>query len=473
MAKKIIFTGIMIILVALLIGCSTPEERFQDQLDNAISEEFDYSEFSYDGFSVQYPMWPASESDVELSVSKGYCSIAVNAEKMPARQWYDMIIKSVEKNDGKIIDSDESKNYVKYSMPYENFTMVSENIIYDCNGNAIAVTATCIEQAYAKTQNMRDKIFDSAKCDGKEIAEQSEDNTAQKKETEYKIYTEDDFSIRYPDWDKLQDNAEHKVGVSRGVCSIIVDRHNALPKDIYDWFKTAIKENDDNNLIDSSTKGDTYYLTYDMPYEDKTITSTSKVLYCNYQSYITQVLCVNELVTDEYEDIMDEVLENSECAKEYEIPTPKKVEEAKKEAEEKEPEVIEEIEDEIVKTNAGEEFGIDEEAVVYFINNNDFFTKIMKDFPKANILIEDPDNDRELDLRVSIDNDGKIELLEDGQHNNADVTLKVPLKDALNIFGNAQNINPITLIAFAANVRTDPPGVKDEVIQKVLRGEYK
>jgi len=38
-----------------------------------------------------------------------------------------------------------------------------------------------------------------------------------------------------PDWDKLQDNSQHKLGVSRGICSVIVDMHNALPKDIYEW----------------------------------------------------------------------------------------------------------------------------------------------------------------------------------------------------------------------------------------------
>jgi hypothetical protein len=67
---------------------------------------------------------------------------------------------------------------------------------------------------------------------------------------------------------------------------------------------------------------------------------------------------------------------------------------------------------------------------------------------------------------------GKITLIQDGQFYDADVTLIVPLRDALNIFSNAQNINSATLLSFAINVRTVPASIKNEAIQKVLRGEY-
>ncbi|MBU0962666.1 MAG: hypothetical protein KKD48_02050 [Nanoarchaeota archaeon] len=458
--KKLVLI-ISVIFIIIFTACSSPETRLQDQLDIAIAESFSYSEFYNDGFSIQYPVWPASDSNIELSVTRGYCSVSVNVEKIPAESWYDMIIKSVNEQNGKIIELNKDENYIRYSGLYQNFTMISENRIYDCNYNANAVTITCIEQAYPKTQDMRNIIFNSAKCNGQE--------TTGKSEVIYKTYTNSDFSINYPDWDKINDNSNHEVAVSRGICSVLVDKYNALPKDIYEWDKNAIKDNKDNNLLDSSSKGDIYYLTYDMPYEDKTITSETKIFYCNYESYITQVLCINGLVTDEYKEIREKVLESSKCSKEYEASTQ---EDLKKKAEQDNPGAIEEIGNEIVKTNAGQEFGIDEEAVVYFINNNLFFTKIMKDFPKANIVIEDTENNRELDLRVTIDESGKIKILEDGQFSDADVSLIVPLRDALNIFGNAQNINPITLIGFAVNVRTEPPEIKNQVIQKVIRGEY-
>jgi len=44
-------------------------------------------------------MWPAAgeENDnVELSVTKGYCSVAINSENMDAQAWYDMIVDTVE-----------------------------------------------------------------------------------------------------------------------------------------------------------------------------------------------------------------------------------------------------------------------------------------------------------------------------------------------------------------------------------------
>ncbi|MBW3022767.1 hypothetical protein KY308_01550 [Candidatus Woesearchaeota archaeon] len=464
-----LFIIVMLTAILTISGCSSHEERFQDQIDKAISEKFDYSVFSYDGFTINYPLWPAAESDVELSVTRGYCSVAINVEKIASEQWYGMIINAVEQKNGTVIISNEKERHIKFSVPYQNLTMVSDNRLYDCNGNGIVVTIMCIKEADEKTQEMHEKIFNSAKCEGKEI----EQTSAPIEKTTYKTYNENDFSVTYPDWDKLQDNSEHKVGVSKGICSVVVDKHNALPKDIYEWYKDSISKNKDYDLLESSSEGDTYHITYEMPYEDKTLTSKSKVIYCNYQSYITQVICVNDLITEEFENIRDKVLESSKCSKVYEVPTPEKTEQAKQEVENEDPEAIEEISNEIVKTNAGEEFGIDEEAVVYFINNNEFFTKIMKDFPKANIVIEDSENNRELDLRVKIGIDGRIELLEDGKFSDADVTLKVPLRDALNIFGNAQNINPLTLIGFAANVRTEPSEIKDEVIQKVLRGEYR
>jgi len=62
-------------------------------------------------------------------------------------------------------------------------------------------------------------------------------------------------------------------------------------------MKKAIAEK--HELLDSYVQDDVYFIDYELPYEDKIVTATTKVQYCNYQSYITQVLCVNELVSDE------------------------------------------------------------------------------------------------------------------------------------------------------------------------------
>jgi hypothetical protein len=438
--------------LTLMTGCG----NYQLDFDKLVNEEISYSQYSKDGFSVLYPQWPDNTNgDVELTVSKGYCTISINSEKIPAKQWYQMMIDSLEKVSSKIIFVDDDTLQLKHSLIFNNNTLILENRFFTCQDNSIVVTLTCIEEVDGLMQKLSDKIYSSATC--------------QEKELKFNNYRDNDFSVMYPDWDNSLDMEEQRVlGVTKGVCSIIVDKHNALPKDIFNWINKAIEEKDDHNLLTSSADND--YFAYQFLHENNTLTATTKMLYCNYQSYLTQIICVDEYVTDTDKEIKDSVLESVNCAQEYKIPTPQKIEKEKEEVLEKEPEVIKEIESEIVKTNVGEEFGIDEEMVVYFVNSNNFFTKILKDFPKANLLIKD--NDRELKLRVLINENGKITLLEDGEYNDADVTLIVPLRDALNIFNNAENINPLNLIGFAINVRTEPVDVKNRIIQKVLRGEY-
>jgi len=58
--------------------------------------------------------------------------------------------------------------HAKYSMPFQNITMVSDNMVYNCNDKAVVVSVMCIEQADSKMQEMKEKIFGSAKCEGKE-----------------------------------------------------------------------------------------------------------------------------------------------------------------------------------------------------------------------------------------------------------------------------------------------------------------
>ncbi|UCH12322.1 MAG: hypothetical protein JSW18_05790, partial [Candidatus Omnitrophota bacterium] len=208
MANQLYYGTILSVVLVLIASCSSPQERFEKQLDKAINEDVEYSEFRHEGFSILYPMWPdKSGNNVELSVSVGYCSVSVNAEKLAAKQWYHMLIDSVEKQDGTIIESNKEENRIKFSLPFQNLTMVSDNRVYDCRGNAVAVTITCIKEASEKTQDMHRKIFDSARCDGEPAGEA---------EVVYKDYKDNDFTIKYPDWDELKDGAEHQLGVSRG-----------------------------------------------------------------------------------------------------------------------------------------------------------------------------------------------------------------------------------------------------------------
>ena len=439
------------VLLFVLAACNPV-----DPLERALSEEISYSTYSGNGFTIDYPDWPLTENPSEVSVSKGYCTVIVHAEKMIAKQWYDAMINAINPSD--VILADEEELRVKHSSEYLNFTMISDTRIYPCNDMANAVSVVCISEVNDRMQHLHERVFRSAACEEEE------------KTTRYLAFEDEDYVIEHPEWDALEQEGQNRVlGLTQGTCSLIVDKHNALPKDIINWLTQSINDAEDHKLLRTSEVGDTYYIDYELPFEQYSLTATTKIIYCNYFSYITQVICINDFIDEESEAIRDTIINSAGCKKEYQIPEPEEIKQKKETVRKEEPEALEEIE-EIVDTNIGDEFGIDEEMIVYFINDNAFFRNIMKDFPKANIIIKD--EDRELKIKATIDNTGRITRIQDGEHSSPDVTLIVPLKDALNIFSNAQNINPVTLIGFAINVRTEPPSIKNEVIQKVLRGEY-
>ncbi|MBW2968170.1 hypothetical protein KY362_06820 [Candidatus Woesearchaeota archaeon] len=491
---NILLIGIILAISVLIAGCS-PEEQFQRQLDRAMSEEVKYTVYSNEGFSVKYPLWetPADASEnVEVTVTKGYCSVVINAEEMKGVHMWRALVQAVQNTEGNdLITAVEDDDYnVRYAGAYKNLTMISDTRIYDCNGLANAVSVICIMQADEKSQHIHETVFSSARCEHREHAvvgklqEPEELDPEQIQEAIKRVANEDidyleleeeDFSVAYPDWNEVEDAAdvdERVLGVSIGVCSVFVNKYNARPVDLAGWMKKTVAENHDNELLRYERDGDKYAIDYTFPYEQHELIAKTRLQYCNFMTYVTIVACIDRFMTGNLEDMRETVLDSAECTGYYEPPTPESIEEEREEVEEEEPDVIEEIEEEIVKTDIGAEFGIDEEMVVYFVNGNAFFRKILRDFPRANLAIHDDDNYRTLSLKIRIDDDGYITSVEDGYFDDPDVTLVVPLQDALNIFSNAQNINPVTLIGFAINVRTEPAEVKDDVIRKVLRGEY-
>ena len=82
----------------------------------------------------------------------------------------------------------------------------------------------------------------------------------------------------------ISDNREEQrlLSVTKGICSVIVDKHNALPIDIINWLEKAIEDKEDHTLLSSSEHEDKHYIIYQFPYGESTLTATTKVLYCNY-----------------------------------------------------------------------------------------------------------------------------------------------------------------------------------------------
>lgn len=470
---------LVLTLLLILTSCTV-------NLDKVLSEEFSYLTYDSNGFSIEYPEWPVSSDKVdetEISVSKGYCTVIVDSNEVQAEQLYTYLIDSIE--DAAHVNSYEAfddKLLVVSNNTYLEHVLISELKIEDCNGQAHMINIACLDDVYhhKKVREIYDHVFNSVNCDFDETSSDDTNNEEDNSNTEinqvsepeeitYTTFTEDDFEVEHPEWNELTDMGDENIlGVSVGTCSVFVNKHNALPEDLYNWIVTNFDDTDGYEIIETSEKNDVYEIEYQYPYEEYNLIAKSKMFYCNYVSYMTVAVCIEEHLTENSEDMQEFVLESAQCSAEYEIPEM----EIPEEIVEEEPEIIEEIEYEIVKTELAEEFGLDAEVIVYFINSNNFFTNIMADFDTANLVFEDEENARELQLKIDVDNDGQIILVEDGLYDNADVTLYVDLMQALNILNNAANINPVNLLVFAADVRTDPAEVKNEVISKVLRGEY-
>ena len=487
--KKTIVLLFFLCLV-FLIGCN------QNALQKVINEEIVYFTYNSDGFSIKYPSWPlmndgAGPTGAEVSVSKGYCTVMVNTESIGADFWYLQLIKALEQGNSTILSVDNSSLKVVLSMMYPPHKLISEVKVFDCNQKAHMVNIACIEQVYGNV-SLHKEIFGSAVCKDSGLSDNNKNGKAQEKiikekETTYKELVDQDFSLTYPEWTHLQDNAtERVIGVSAGTCTLIVNKHNARPGDLSKWLDISLAKNKSTKILSSFGSGGKYKLVYTSPYFDKILRTDARVDYCNYLSYFTAFVCIDGTNDSVQEAVRSTVLESIDCAKHYVVPEMIKVDdvvkkvtqekELKKEIPKKKVEEIkkevEEIKEKIVYTTIGDRFGIDEEAVVYMVNNNVFFTKVLSDFSKGNLVFEDKETG-DVKLKIKFDASGKLTYLGDGSYDDADVTLYVPLKTALNIVNNIDKLNPLTLLSFAVSVRTEPANVKQNVISKALKGGYK
>jgi len=169
MCKYYVF---FIIISFSVFGCTpeSPQENSQDPIEQVLNEQINYTIFSEDGFSISHPDWEEIDQDNELTVSRGYCTVAVNSETIPAKQWYDMFEQSIASQDGEILSSDQSNYQVIYSFDFQKHTLISEIRLYECNDRSIAVTLSCIDEVTELMTNISNQIYPSAECKEKETA---------------------------------------------------------------------------------------------------------------------------------------------------------------------------------------------------------------------------------------------------------------------------------------------------------------
>jgi len=473
--KQIISCIILFTILILITGCNQPK------LEDYIKEPYEYLIYNHEDFSIKYPEWPEAEKgDAEIAVSRGYCSLIINTmEATNANSLHDQMVDAI-KISPQVISHDEDSNklLIKSVSTYQEHKLVSQMKLVGCNNNAHVINIACLEElvGYPEILSFYNDVMDSIECnkvddDNKDDKKETEIETPKEEPTTYETFEQEDFQIQSPEWAEMDDMGTDTVfGVSKGSASVIVNKHNALPKDLFNWITSNLEDNEGHKLLSAkpiNNDESEYEYKYSLPYGEYTLIAESRIFYCNYQSYAPVVVYIESLADEETEKIKEKVLDSAVCKKTYTIPEP----EIPEEIIEEQPEIIEEIKDEIIKTDIGNEYGLDAEAIVYFINTNPFFTKVMADFPKANLVLADPAGN--VELKITLDNNGKITLIENGLHEEYDVTLYVSLRDAINILNNAANINPITLLKFAVSVTTDPIEIKQQVIEKVLKGEYK
>jgi len=292
--------------------------------------------------------------------------------------------------------------------------------------------------------------------------------------SQLKSFTKGNFGVSYPaNWNRAFGQGKETIFMVTGeACAIAVNKYDALPKDLVNSIIGSV-EDQGKEVLYNKESGGIYEISYTLPGTEQNLVANSKILYCDNQSYAPTVVCPVSYDVDKLQQLKNQVLGSAYCkagtatsaltAPETAI-TPASQVVASPAPETK-------TSSSIVKTNAGDEFGINLGYVVDFFNGEVILRKIMSDFQRVNLVFEDKANSRNLKLKAEISG-GKIMLLDDGGYSGPDVTISMPLADAINIFNNVANLTPAKVISFAINLRTDPANIKNEIIGKFLRGEY-
>mgnify|MGYP003974204907 FL=1 len=412
----------LLLVLLLVVGC---EE---------VVREVSWDSYSNDqGFSIDHPDWNGTDGANEsvVSIAEAGCMVAVNKYDGSSDIMYDWLSMYLEEQDLDITSMDGETKEIEYAAYHDIYLFYSKLKIYDCNGYAYNVLLACEQSLFNESEYSR--LFDSVSCDEE-----------MKEEQDYVSYSDEDMGVNFPDWDITEQN--DALVMNDAFCNVYLFENSAGVEEVQNWLIASL---DDYAMRDG-------FLEYNTDYNGTILKSRAGFNYCNYQTYVVVYTCV-ESVFDE--DVSDEVLSSLECAEVYE-----EIEEEEPEEIEEIVEEVEEVKEEIVGLVLPEKYGlIDPEWIVWFINSNDFFTYILEDYDRVNLVLED-------DVNFNIKADlvgGEIVHIEEGLHADG-VSVFIPAGDAVEILNNMDNINFVNFLVFAAKVRTEPVEVKQDVINKIL-----
>jgi len=258
--------------------------------------------------------------------------------------------------------------------------------------------------------------------------------------------------MQTPDWEESKE--QDTIILKQDYCNVYISETDAKMEDVYNWMYTAMKDCEDCSI----TKVDDTTLEYTSYYDEILVKSKAGFNYCNYKTYSISYTCVESMFD---EDTANTIINSINCAKVYE---PEEEEEILEEVTQEKEEEIELIEEEVVNLDLPDDWEVENpETIVWFINSNDFFSYILSDYDKVNLIIKDDEN---FNIKADLEN-GKIVKVEEGLYE-GEVSIIIPLGMALEILNNADNINFLNFLVYATQIETDPPELKQEVINKIL-----
>lgn len=128
------------------------------------------------------------------------------------------------------------------------------------------------------------------------------------------------FAVYYPDWPVDASSAEeNEIAVAQGGFGVWVKRHAASPRAVALAVLEHLEGQSQGKLLADADYGDYRELDYLFPFEDLTLRSRTRLVYCEGGTYSVAVAGIQGLF-DLHEDIFSHVLESAHCYDPYRVP---------------------------------------------------------------------------------------------------------------------------------------------------------
>ncbi|MFH1684996.1 MAG: hypothetical protein ABH983_01695 [Candidatus Micrarchaeota archaeon] len=144
-----------------------------------------------------------------------------------------------------------------------------------------------------------------------------EEPTPEVKETEFTKFTDDDFSLEYPDWESREHANTSILAIGNALCVLNVDRHDAPITPLFNWIVNATAANENVSLDEVDI--DKHSMGFAADFDNITFKAVTSMHYCNHKTYVVLATCAKDYWS-EYEDDLEHFTSSVACAREYAEP---------------------------------------------------------------------------------------------------------------------------------------------------------